>query len=855
MRLFFTIIIVLVSTICFGQIITSGIQPSPQPHSTVYINSYTAVTAFDACENKFIGDQAYNFNVGDTVLIIQMKGAVVDSSNTNAFGNVTDYKNAGNYEFNYVKTVSGDTIGLKNNLTRKYDILQGSVQLVRVPSFQSLVTFDSYSCFPWDGRTGGIVALIVNDTLELGQNIFADWKGLRNGANTVIVPNNVVCYQNDYYYDSATALAAPKAEGIAELGLNKRNGRGALANGGGGGNGFNSGGAGGSNGSIGGNGGNQLSTCGNPAFTNGGLGGVALNYSNAANKIFMGGGGGAGHMDSISPAFYSSGGPGGGIVIIKAKYLRSKNFLITATGSDAQYCFFCGNDGMGGGGAGGTVLLDIDNYLDSPSVNVAGGAGRDVISTLGALEKAGPGGGGSGGVVWFKGNMPSTARIVKTGGIGGVIVYDNNNPWGATAGADGIVLNNLSTVFDTVPFLHNIDSVRIKATGNCNSYNFNGLVYLHSFPILKWEWDFGDGTFDNVQNPNHTYQSDGNFTVMLSVTDSYGCKEVDSIVIRSSNFQISAGQNDTICPNQSILLTATNTGATQFTWTPGQFLNNNTLLNPMANPPITTAFYLTASNGIGCTKIDSSLIVLHELPERSITVPTNICKNDSIRLTATGGDIYLWSPGNEITSNFVAYPEGTTDYSVQVTDSYCNFITFLFTRVTVLPPPDVKATKSNDIDCFYGSTQLNATGASQYLWSPASLIDNITIANPIVMPGSETLFTVKGIDGNGCVNYDEVVVKVESLNKSMYLMPSAFTPNNDGLNDCYGIKGWGLVEELDFNIYNRWGQRVFHTTKPGKCWDGYYKGQQQSPDVYVYIVKAKTLCGSMEKKGSFILIR
>ena len=71
--------------------------------------------------------------MGDTVLLIQMKGAVIDTTNTPAFGTVIDYKNAGNYEYNYVKSKSGNIIELKNKLTRQYNIPLGKVQLIRVP--------------------------------------------------------------------------------------------------------------------------------------------------------------------------------------------------------------------------------------------------------------------------------------------------------------------------------------------------------------------------------------------------------------------------------------------------------------------------------------------------------------------------------------------------------------------------------------------------------------------------------------------------------------------------------------------------------------------------------------------------
>lgn len=90
------------------------------------INSYTPVLASSVtCENKITVEDASAFNAGDTVLLIQMKGAAIDSTNTAAFGTITDYKNAGNYEINYIKTKTGNIIELKNSLIRQYDIPSG----------------------------------------------------------------------------------------------------------------------------------------------------------------------------------------------------------------------------------------------------------------------------------------------------------------------------------------------------------------------------------------------------------------------------------------------------------------------------------------------------------------------------------------------------------------------------------------------------------------------------------------------------------------------------------------------------------------------------------------------------------
>ena len=173
----------------------------------------------------------------------------------------------------------------------------------------------------------------------------------------------------------------------------------------------------------------------------------------------------------------------------------------------------------------------------------------------------------------------------------------------------------------------------------------------------------------------------------------------------------------------------------------------------------------------------------------------------------------------------------------------------------VLPLPDVQATRSNDITCALPSSHLNASGAQSYTWTPVESLNNAGIANPIATPAATIVYTVIGKGENGCFNSDTVSVKVGFNINALYGLPNSFTPNGDGINDCFGIKYWGQVDELDFSIYNRFGERVFHTNNPAVCWDGKYKGQPQDPNVFVYIIKAKTACGNIDRKGTVILLR
>ena len=86
---------------------------------------------------------------------------------------------------------------------------------------------------------------------------------------------------------------------------------------------------------------------------------------------------------------------------------------------------------------------------------------------------------------------------------------------------------------------------------------------------------------------------------------------------------------------------------------------------------------------------------------------------------------------------------------------------------------------------------------------------------------------------------------------------SAFTPNGDGLNDCFGVHYWGPPATFDMMIYDKWGVPVYHSKNINECWDGTYKGKKQGSGTYVYMITATSVCGQDKvfKKGTVVLIR
>mgnify|MGYP000872391999 CR=1 FL=1 len=990
------------------------------------INDYTPVISFNPCENKITVENGTKYNPGDTVLIIQMKGAVIDSTNTAAFGTITDYKNAGNYEFNYVKSKTGNVIELKNKVTRQYDLPNGKVQLIRVPYYNNANISNTLTCLPWNGSVGGVLVFHVKDTLTMNANLDVSAKGFRGGVNGNNLTNTWNCFAADYSYPAGNPLGAPKGEGIAVI--TNTGGRGALANGGGGGQDHNSGGAGGGNGNLGGFGGYQYEACvgSTPPYDNRGMQGKKLDYSNTQNRIFLGGGGGSGHANNAA-GFEPDGANGGGIIIVQAGTIINNNFSILSNGGNAVTCTAnsannnC-NEAMGGGGAGGTILLKSNTYLNNLPVKANGGTGADVSFSWppapGNPNKHGPGGGGGGGIIWLsQGTAPVNISTSLVGGINGLNTGYGNDPWGSTAGQNGISVLNLKLPIDTILFKTNIDSVRIKDSSTaCRSFNFQGFGYTNTNPIASWHWDFGDNGSASTQNTSHTYASNGTYNVTLVITDINGCK--DSIVkpVSSNALTVDAGLDTTFCTSGTVTvqLHGTNAGGASINWTPAGVLSNSTSLSPTATINTTTTFYLNATATGGCTGRDSVTIYVNPAPAVNTIGNTTLCESDSVHLITSGastyhwqpgtlvtdslsanpwhigtgsnvtlivtgtsssgctatdtvtitglpkpnvrsigdtilcnnptpitlvttgaltyswspaanldnpsssspvfngtssqtyyvtgtgangckakdtvnisvkttgsfiappgktlckGDtvhlngnngtlvLYLWSPADHLSStsiiNPIANPDISTLYSVTVTDTTCNLDTTFKVFVDVKPLPSIIAQKSNDINCAKKSSQLTATGGIQYTWDASPSLSSTSIANPIATPTANTIYTVTGTDNNGCSNKDTVAVLVKN-GFTAYGVYNSFTPNGDGLNDCFGIKHWGDASSIYFIIYNRWGEKVFQTTNPNDCWDGKYKGVPAEAGNYVFYVKGFTPCGWIERKGNVMLIR
>jgi gliding motility-associated-like protein len=127
------------------------------------------------------------------------------------------------------------------------------------------------------------------------------------------------------------------------------------------------------------------------------------------------------------------------------------------------------------------------------------------------------------------------------------------------------------------------------------------------------------------------------------------------------------------------------------------------------------------------------------------------------------------------------------------------------------------------------------------------------VLQPNVFPLAETIYTLNAVSTVGCGNAsDDITVRVYKD----VLMPNAFTPNKDGINDVFHVLPLDNYELLSFNIYSRWGQKIFSTTNANIGWDGTVKGLPQSTGLYVYYLEMKSKTGKkIIRKGTVLLIR
>jgi len=402
-------------------------------------------------------------------------------------------------------------------------------------------------------------------------------------------------------------------------------------------------------------------------------------------------------------------------------------------------------------------------------------------------------------------------------------------------------------------------------------------------PIDSIRWTFPGGTpaTSNLNNPVITYNTAGVYNVsatLYDANDSYDTImnayiNVIACPVPTADFVATATE---LCPGDCIgfIDNTTNMNGAGSTWL-WEFEGSDSATSQLQNPQNicyqTAGLYtvkLTATNVNGTDieekieyiQVDSCLPPIARFEVERDSLCRNMCvqffnrslRSDSIQWIFYGADqgydtSYVQNPT-------VCYSD-TGQFAVQLSDSniYGADILLINGYISIADYPQVIAGADQTI--IRGiPVQLEVFGTgTSYLWTPDVAINNPTSRFPTVNPTENTRYYVTTTNAHGCSATDSLRVLVR---QEYYAgIPDIFSPNNDGENDELKIRGNG-IQDIEFYVYNRYGEKVFESENINIGWNGTYSGEDMNPGVFVYFAKITYENGFEEiLKGDVTLVR
>ncbi len=326
------------------------------------------------------------------------------------------------------------------------------------------------------------------------------------------------------------------------------------------------------------------------------------------------------------------------------------------------------------------------------------------------------------------------------------------------------------------------------------------------------------------------------------------------------------------------------TGGT-YSSTAGLSVNSSTgVINLSASTAGTyTVTYNVAATACGAAGSSTATITITPLstPNTNFTYNTPVCANDpnvypTLDTNITTGGTFSATPSGltidpvtgMISVSASSVGTYTITYSVAQNNALCMAAGSNTASFTINPMPVV--TTSSDVLMYIGATTtIYATGGGSYTWNPPTDLSCATCDTTNASPTESTTYCVTVTTADGCIDSACVRVNIEipcPSNRNL-IVPNAFTPDGDGINDKLCLYGWDdCVSKFEIMIFDRWGEKVFESKTPSFCWDGVYKGKQLDPAVFVYFIKAEYVAEGdnvaapkkvfdVNKKGNITLIR
>jgi gliding motility-associated-like protein len=378
----------------------------------------------------------------------------------------------------------------------------------------------------------------------------------------------------------------------------------------------------------------------------------------------------------------------------------------------------------------------------------------------------------------------------------------------------------------------------------------------------QWNWNFGDPASGQLNtssapSPLHAYLQPGTYTVTQIVTE--GCQsDTVSHTVTVMEVPVATPGNDTlICFGDAISIGAAPTVGWTYDWSPTTGLNASNLAQPQFLGPTSTSFTLVVRNW-ECEDQDTISI---EVVSAAAGADTFICVPDTIALQAqySGSFTAQWFPPiNILNANSLipeVFPSNAQTYYLTATAGNC---VILDTLTVLASPPPVASFIVAPSETEFGLpvTFVNSSQfSSNFTWDFGDGSAGDSAFSPVhaYSQDGEYVIYLTASNALGCTDTASGEIVISTLGN--LFIPTAFTPNGDGLNDVFEVFGVEVVE-YEISIYGRGGQQCFYSTDIHASWDGFFKNQPAPEGNYAYVIKAKMEdSGIVTRSGSIMLIR
>jgi len=390
--------------------------------------------------------------------------------------------------------------------------------------------------------------------------------------------------------------------------------------------------------------------------------------------------------------------------------------------------------------------------------------------------------------------------------------------------------------------------------------------------ITRWRWDFGDGTTASVPDPPpHLYAKPGEYLVKLVIEDNSGCisdtMKQDLVI---GTYPVPDFSFDSLCIERTVTFTdktKINVGSiAQWTWDLGN--------GDSSDAEDATTGYVSAGNynvrlavmsAQGCGASVHKQVNVYPTPHIAAS-GESACIEDPVVFIGT--DLtpeiplsqWYWDTGDghQQTGQSISYfyqTGGNYQASLHaISTSGC----FSDTMIVPIVVTDINLNVGTDTLIARGQPlQLHAmtTGDNlRYNWSPAIGLSDPYTATPIAILQQDQTYYITVNSPQGCEDTDTLHIKVYAGPE--FYVPTAFSPNNDGLNDLFRAISPGVPELDFFCVWNRWGQEVFRTQSLSGTWDGTYKGQPMPAGTYVWMIQGTDYTGrKFSRRGVVTIVR